>query len=109
VVETTCTQPIAKMLSRGVLLDENLWLHGEFKIKILKYVKRDQRIKSGGPTFLGLNLAKMGLNFEAPAHRFQPGAPNGDKYIDSQRYKQGPMVGHLEAIRGLFDAQNSVA
>ena len=32
-----------------------------------------------------------------------------DKYIDSQRYKQGPIVGHLEAIRGLFEAQNSVA
>jgi hypothetical protein len=46
VVETTCAQPIAKMLSRGVPLDEILWLHGEFKIKILKYVKRDQKIKS---------------------------------------------------------------
>jgi hypothetical protein len=46
VVETTCAQPIAKMLSRGVPLDKILWLHGEFKIKILKYVKRDQKIKN---------------------------------------------------------------
>ena len=36
--------------------------------KILKYVKRDQ-------TFLGLNLAKMGLNFEAPAHPCHPQEP----------------------------------
>ena len=28
---------------------------------------------------MGLNLAKMGLSFEAPAHPFHPGAPNGDK------------------------------
>ena len=28
---------------------------------------------------MGLNLAKMGLNFEAPAHPFHPGAPNGDQ------------------------------
>ena len=46
VVETTCAQPIAKMLSRGVPLDKILWLHGEIKIKILKYVKRDQKIKN---------------------------------------------------------------
>ena len=59
-----------------------LWLHGEFKIKIIKYAKRDQKIKSWGPTFLGLNLAKMGLNFEAPAHPFHPGAPNGGIYMN---------------------------
>jgi hypothetical protein len=59
-------------------LDKILWLHGEFKIKILKYVKRDQKIKNWGPTCLGLNLAKMGLNFEAQVNPFHPGAPNGD-------------------------------
>jgi hypothetical protein len=32
---------------------------------------------------LGLNLAKMGLNFEAPAHPFYPGAPNGDFIVIS--------------------------
>ena len=54
-VETTCAQPIAKMLSRGVPSDEILWLH--------------------------VFLAKMGLKNEAPAHRFHPGAPNGDNIV----------------------------
>ena len=40
--------------------------------------KKGPKEKNWGPTFLGLNLAKMGLNFEAPAHPFHPGAPNGD-------------------------------
>jgi hypothetical protein len=66
------------MLSRGDSSDEILWLHGLFKIKILKHVKRGQKIKSWGLTFLGLNLAKMGFKNEAPAPGFHPGAPNGD-------------------------------
>ena len=32
-----------------------------------------------------------------------------DKYIDSQRMSKIQTRGHLEAIRGLFEAQNSVA
>ena len=39
---------------------------------------QNSKICKGDQTFLGLNLAKMGLNFEAPAHPFHPGAPNGD-------------------------------
>ena len=51
------------MLSRGVPSAKILWLHGLFKIKILKYVKRDQKLKSWGLTNIlsaksGWNLAK---------------------------------------------------
>ena len=51
------------------------WL---FEVKILKYAKRDQKLKSWGLTFLMLNLAEIWQKKQAPAPGFQPGAPNGD-------------------------------
>ena len=66
------------MFSKGVPSAEILWFHLLFKIQVLKYVKRDQKLKKGALTFLRLNLAEIWLKKQAPAPGFHLGTSNGD-------------------------------
>ena len=66
------------MFSKGVPSAEILWFHRLFKIQVLKYVKRDQKLKNWTLTFLRLNLAEIWLKKQAPAPGFHLGTSNGD-------------------------------